>query len=207
MVSQIKFLGVIIDNKLTWKSHIKYVQSKVSKCIAIINKAKYILNYKSLHMLYCSLVLPHFIYCIEVWGNNYKTSLQPLYILQKRAIRNIFKAGYSDHTNILFLNSKLLKLPDLVKFYTGQLMYKARNNTLPVNIQKLFTQREGGYYLRGNDIFKQPTVRTVRKSMCVSVCGVKLWNTLGTHVKQCLNIQLFKTKLKDHFLSSYTIQQ
>lgn len=49
---QNKFLGTIIDNKLTWKTHIREIQSKKSKSIAIIKKAKHVLNYKSLHILY-----------------------------------------------------------------------------------------------------------------------------------------------------------
>uniref|UniRef100_A0A8C6TNG6 Reverse transcriptase domain-containing protein n=1 Tax=Neogobius melanostomus TaxID=47308 RepID=A0A8C6TNG6_9GOBI len=37
-VSEIKFLGVIIDSKLSWKPHIRHIQGKVSKSISIINK-------------------------------------------------------------------------------------------------------------------------------------------------------------------------
>ena len=39
-VSEIKFLGVVIDNKLSWKPHIKYIKTKISKSLAILNKAK-----------------------------------------------------------------------------------------------------------------------------------------------------------------------
>lgn len=105
-VSEIKFLGLIIDSKLNWKSHIKHIQGKVSKTISIINKAKYYLDYHALLLLYYSLVFPYLTYCVVVWGNNYKSSLHPLIILQKRAVRIIHKAGYCDHTNALFLQSK-----------------------------------------------------------------------------------------------------
>lgn len=55
-VNEIKFLGIIIDNKVNWKPHISYVRSKVSRSIAIIGRARPFLNQKSLRMLYCSLV-------------------------------------------------------------------------------------------------------------------------------------------------------
>lgn len=85
-VTEIKFLGITIDNKLSWKSHIGHIQRKISKNIAIINKAKYVLNYKALYILYSCLILSYLTYGIEVWGNNYKSFLHPLVIIQKRAI-------------------------------------------------------------------------------------------------------------------------
>ena len=86
-VSENKFLGVIIDDKINWKSHIKYIHNKLARSISVLNKAKHLLNFKSLRMLYCSLVLPYMNYCTEVWGNTYKSSLNAITILQKRAIR------------------------------------------------------------------------------------------------------------------------
>jgi len=77
-VTEIKFLGIPIDNKLSWKPLIGHIQRKISKNIAIINKAKYVLNYKALYILYSCLILPYLIYGIEVWGNNYKSSLHSL---------------------------------------------------------------------------------------------------------------------------------
>ena len=65
-VQDTKFLGITIDNKLNWKTHINNLRTKVSKTIAILYKMKPILDQKSLHLLYCSLVLPHISYCVEV---------------------------------------------------------------------------------------------------------------------------------------------
>uniref|UniRef100_A0A3B3I2D7 Reverse transcriptase domain-containing protein n=1 Tax=Oryzias latipes TaxID=8090 RepID=A0A3B3I2D7_ORYLA len=124
-VTEIKFLGVFIDDKLSWKPHIRHIQTKVSKSISIVNKSKHILGYNSRYLLYCSLILPYFAYCIEIWGNKYKSSLHPLFLLQKRAVRIVHKAGYLDHTNNVFYQSRLLKLYDLVDFYTAQLLYRA----------------------------------------------------------------------------------
>ena len=133
-----KFLGVTIEDKINWKSHIKHAQSKLSRSISVLSKAKHILDHKSLHILYCSMILPYLQYCAEVWVNTYKCTIQSLSILQKRAIRIIHNTGYRDYTNVLFLQSKTLKFTDLVNFRTAQIMYKAINNLLPGNLQKLF---------------------------------------------------------------------
>lgn len=82
-VNHIKFLGVIIDCKMTWKPHIFNVQKKVSKTIAILYKLQYILSKNALHLLYTSLVTPYLTYGIEIWGNTYKTRTNPIFLLQK----------------------------------------------------------------------------------------------------------------------------
>ena len=198
-----KFLGIIIDERFSWKSHITHVQSKLSRSIYVLNKVKLVLDQKSLRILYCSLVLPYLNYCTEVWGNTYKTSLHSLTILQKKAIRIIHNVRYLDHTNPLFIRSKLLEFTDLVEFQTTQIMFKAKINILPLNIQKLFSDREGGYNLRGKLNFKVNSVRTTRKMFCISICGVRLWNSLSGEIKECPNINQFKIKYKEWIFTRY----
>ena len=83
-VTSTKFLGVTIDCKLTWKDHISNVRSKLSKCNAIMYKVKHKLNSEALLMLYNSLFLPYLSYCLEIWGNNCKSIIDPLFIIQKK---------------------------------------------------------------------------------------------------------------------------
>lgn len=202
-VSEIKFLGVTIDEQINWKSHIKYLQSKVARSISVINKAKFFLDSNSLHMLYCSLVLPYLMYGVEVWGNNYKSSLSSLTVLQKRIIRIIHKVGYLDHTHSLFIQSKILKFPDLVLYQTLQLMYKAKSNKLPSNIQQLFKIEDGYYDLRQKFIFKRNRCRTTRRGFNLSICGVREWNNLSIELKQCSNLNQFKKKYKHMVFQQY----
>lgn len=106
---------------------------------------------------------------MEIWGNNYIATLQPLVILQKRVLRIIHGVGFREHTNIFFMESKLLKFKDLVQLQTVPILYRAKCNDLPQNVQKLFTWREGGYVLRGKLNFILPMVHSRKKSFCVSI--------------------------------------
>ncbi len=94
-----EFLGVILDHKISWKSQICHIQSKMARSIAAMGKSRHTLDHKTLHILYCSLVLPCLNYCVEVWGNTYNSSLYILHILQKKAIRIVHNVGYGEHTN------------------------------------------------------------------------------------------------------------
>lgn len=155
-VNEIKFLGVILDHKICWKPHIKYIWGKLAWSIAVLVKTRHILNQKALYSLYCTLLLPYLSYCVEVWGNTNKSNIQAINTMQKTAIRY----RYRDHTNELFLKIQVLNFPDLIQFKTAHIIFKARNNLLPNKIKKLFSEREEGYNLRGELNLKRHCVRT-----------------------------------------------
>ena len=68
-VNKTKFLGVFIDENLTWKENIKYITTKLSKSIAIMYRTSVMLNKNSIRLLYCTLFLPYLSYCVEIWRN------------------------------------------------------------------------------------------------------------------------------------------
>ena len=80
-----RFLGVIIDRYLKWTDYLNHVQSKVSKGIRILCKARKVLLPPTLFTMYDSLIYPYLIYCIEVWGSACKNILMPLIRLQQKS--------------------------------------------------------------------------------------------------------------------------
>ena len=109
-----KFLGLYIDEHLTWKHHIAHVNTKVSKILFVIKQVKNILPKDNLRTLYFALVHSHYSYGLLTWGNPSKSALQRSIILQKRAVRVINNARYNSHTDPLFKASGILKLNDLM---------------------------------------------------------------------------------------------
>ena len=84
-VTNIKFLGVNVDNKLTWKDHINNITKTISRNIGVINKLKCYLPSSTLLMLYSTLVLPYLNYGILVWGNTPQFLLEIVYSFKKNA--------------------------------------------------------------------------------------------------------------------------
>ena len=54
-VDKTKFLGVTIDENLSWKNHIDGITKTISRNIGMINKLKFIIPERILHTLYCTL--------------------------------------------------------------------------------------------------------------------------------------------------------
>ena len=60
-VSSSKFLGIMLNEHLTWKAHANMITIKLSKVVGIINKLKYVYPKVALVTLYASLFLSHII--------------------------------------------------------------------------------------------------------------------------------------------------
>lgn len=191
-VTEFRFLGVIVDENLTWKSHIEYIRKKMVKNIYILGNVRDLLDYKTMRILYFSLFFSYFSYCIEVWGNTYENTIKPLNLLQKKVIRMIHNVKYREHTNKLFIKSKLLKLGDLVKLRTLLIMFKAKNNILPFKLQRVFLLCSGGEDSRRKFYFKHQLARTTQRLMSPTVRGIRLWNSLHYNLKNCINLYCFK---------------
>ena len=127
-----KFLGVLIDECLTWKQHIDCVSKTISRNIGVMNKLKYSIPGRILHTLYCTLITPYLNYGILIWGSTCKSYLDKLIKLQKWAIRTITNSQYRSHTGPLFAKSNLLNVTDMYTLELGVFMYKYSINDLPL---------------------------------------------------------------------------
>ena len=77
--------GIFIDSNLSWKCHVDYISRKVKRSIiGLLSKLRCYVSRDTLINFYYSLIYPFLIYGIIVWGNTYTTSLNSLYILQKK---------------------------------------------------------------------------------------------------------------------------
>ena len=193
-----KFLGVIIDSKLTWKSHIEYTCKKLAKCAAIIARARKKLDKSSLITLYYSFAYPYLIYCNHVWGNNYPTTLEKIKIIQKRLIRIITCSPYRAHTEPLLYANKLLNVNDINLYMTGIFMYQFKNANLPSIFNRFFVKnRERHEYpIRIADDYYVPYGRLDVRKFSIRITGANAWNEIPNYIQESNSIDLFKQKLR-----------
>ena len=84
-----RFLGVIMDDSLTWSKHVNAVQTKMSRYIDIMYKIKKFLPLQARLQIYHSFVQSYINYCSLVWGFSNKSNLDKLLAKQKQGIRAI----------------------------------------------------------------------------------------------------------------------
>ena len=107
------------------------------------------------------------------------------------------------HTNELFKKLYILKFPEFVQYKTAILMFHLFPGTLPIHLQNRFTVHSTTRSTRRVNTFVMVQARTNIKAMCLSVCGVKLWNSLSNNLRDCNGVIIFKKNLKKYFVSNY----
>ena len=205
-----KFLGVLIDSKLTWYNHINYISLKISRSLHVMNRIKHLVPKKTLLTLYYSLIYPHLNYCVIIWGSACKNALNRIKVLQKRAIRILDKNHWLAHTDSIFKHFQIIKLEDIYSLSCLIFMYKLKHNLLPDSCNNLATIRTANltisrhYDLRSEQEFVVPKHRTMAREKCIKIRGPKLWKKLPDEVKKQPTLPSYKKSLKQHFIKSYT---
>ena len=204
-VESTKFLGVFIDEKLTWKTHINHIKLKVSRGLGVMSRVRNILSSIILIKLYHTLIYPHFVYCIIAWGSAKPTLLNKLFILQKRAVRLCTGSGFRTSSNPLFTKLHLLKIGDIYNLYTTMFMFQLKCNTLPNSCLNLVSlaNKDNVYNTRYSGYFKIENFRTRAREMYLAVRGPKLWDSLPLQIQTSANIGLFKKATVGYYLSCY----
>ena len=200
-VESAKFLGVFLDECLTWTKHINYIKNKIAKNIGIICKARQVFESSTLLKLYYSFVYPYLIYCVESWGHTCKTHLDCLLKLQKRILRIIMSLSYRHHTSPIFKNLKILNVYEITSFYTTVFIFKFKKGLLPSIFCDFFSYSNNPYNTRQQNHFSLPRMRTEFSKRRVRYVGVKLHNLLLIINWNC-SLHTFKKALKNHLLSN-----
>ena len=123
-----KFLGVIIDENLTWKNHIEVVENKISKNIGVLYRASHLLVYL---LIYFSFIQVYISYANIAWASTFKTKLQGILKKQKHAARINFHANRLDHARPLLKEMKALTVYQINLIQTLKLMHKNKYGKNP----------------------------------------------------------------------------
>ena len=135
-----KLLGILLDEYLSFDSHINLLCSKVAKSLYIINRVKNTLPKESLVTLYYALIHSHISYCTSVYGSATPTSLSKLVVMQKKAIRTICNVPSRTHTATLFKELKILPLDKLILYSKLKFMHSFVHNRLPFSFNETWIQ-------------------------------------------------------------------
>ena len=163
-VSETKFLGVIIDNKLNWLPHVEHLYKKLKAAVGILCRIRHYIPTENYKTLYSSLFESHLTYCITVWGGIPRTKIERLFRLQKHCVRILFGdlktylAKYEtaartrpigsqilgpefyrkEHTKPLFTKVKLLALQNIYNYQCCIELLKILKFRTPMALYNLF---------------------------------------------------------------------
>ena len=199
-VKYVKFLGLLLDDTLSWKYHLSELSKKLARTCGVLYKIRPFLPTEILVCLYNSLFRSFLQYGITVWGQTCASYIDPITKLQKKAIRIISNQSLLCQTTPIFKTLKLLKLPDIFKLRLLTFVFESLNKLAPHYFYNYFSLNssihsyETRHSTRG-DIYveKKNTLQFGLRS--IRYMGAKLWNDLPLEVRNSTSKFLFKRKL------------
>jgi hypothetical protein len=202
LVGQSKFLGILIDDRLSFKPHYEVLCKKISKSYGIIRKLSSFIPVDVLRKLYFALIHPHLLYGVAVWGGSCLTGQTRLRYLQDRAVSLLFPSPdplpqrYISYKLLSFskihLHSVLTKMYQY--FYLGYSPYfldKIHHNQVAHTHETRF---------QANFNLTIPHVPTASFRTSFFYQCISLWNTVPIEIRKSPSIQNFKTRLKNYIL-------
>jgi len=204
--NEIKFLGIYLDKNLSFKPHIDYVSTKVSKSIGVLYKLNKFLPPDIMQTLYYNLIHPYLLYGIEVWFSTYNCLQQKIVTLQKRACRAINSLPYNSHTSEHFKRMGILKVEDLYKLQISTYIYR----TLHVDghdpeLHDLLPQKLNihSHNTRHNDNIQLPLYVKSKSQQSMQYFGAKTFNDLSPSIRNSQSVSVFKSSLKLDLFTHY----
>ena len=134
-VYDFKYLGIVLDDSLTWKDHVRYVISRVGKRVGVLGRLRKNITIHAALEMYKSLILPILDYCDVVWASCNKVDIERLESLQRRASKIIVKSKCST-TSIDYL--KFQSLEDRRNTHILGLVKRCLNNKVPQFLKNYF---------------------------------------------------------------------
>ena len=202
--NSIKFLGVLLDENLSWKDHIKYTENKIAKNIGILFKAKPYLTTKCMLSLYYSYIHSFVTYGNIAWASTHTTYLQKIAGKQKHAIRIIFNKKRFESTREIFRSNKILNVYQINIMKNLVFMHQVSTKTTPKIFLPKFQKPYHSYPTRfSKHDYSRPTSNLEKCKYRISSRGPFLWNKfLVCSEKETKSLHVFKENVKNRLLQS-----
>jgi hypothetical protein len=154
VVSQIRYLGLIIDFNLKWNYHIDYLLKKLRAINRNLYYMKQYLKEGQLKTLYFSWYEATLRYGMIHWGGTYPTILEPILISQRMTLRTLCGVRRYDSAQPLFKQLNILKFSELYLLSIFQ-YFKSYFHFFQIKVSNRFTRSVNSIQLSVPNIFKQ----------------------------------------------------
>lgn len=199
-VKSSKILGLMLDDELKFNNHVDNLLSKLSSATFALRSLRYSVSMAVLIMAYRAFFESLLRYCIQFYGAS--TRLPDVLLVQKRAIRVMFRLSHHESCRNYFRDNKLLTV---VSMYIQSLLFHVFKhlNTYERN------QDVHAYYTRNRNDIRIDTPSNARFAKSAMYRSRILFNKLPIHIRELNNIRQFKTAINGYLIdgSFYSVEE
>ena len=209
-----RYLGIIIDENLSWDMHLQHLEQKLNSAIITIKRIKKFIPKEHYAKLYHTLFLPHLTYGISAWGSSYY-KLSKIFGIQKRCMRLLFGENFNfdhadfyktcararsyeehlapknyvlEHTKPLFKKYKFLTVHNLHKVFVLNEIYKIQKYKSPTSLLIFLHMNTDStrQHRRNNLVIPNYHLNISRNQFLY--CGTCIWNKLNNEIFKICNV-------------------
>ena len=205
----IKYIGLTIDENLTWENHINDICCSLTKFFSIFYNIRHIINPHIARCIYYACIYSKIKYGIEIYGSASKTRLQKLQTLQNKLLRVLCNKDRMYNTNELYTELNLLEVHDIFKVSILSFVHNCVNGKPIAIFQNYYQTREDihSHNTRNKTYLQIPTARTELGRTTSHNIGARLWNTIESDLKSIKNQHSFRRKIQKYFMKEYRFIQ
>ena len=201
----VKYVGLHLDEKLTWKDHINEIYKSLVKYFSVFYNIRDKINHKIARNIYYACIHSKIKYGIEIYGLACSTTLEKLQVLQNKLLKVLTKKEYRYSTNLLHTDLNILKVEDIHKHALLHFVYKSHVHKNITNFENYFITRGEihGLNLRNNADLDAVQIRREHGRSTVQRTGSVFWNEISEEVKNSVSENIFKKNLFKELISKY----
>lgn len=207
--TQVKNLGIIMDNCMSWQPQIQSVARKMFASAASLNRLRNFLPTATKAALAQSLLFPILDYADASYIDLTEDQLNKLERLQNLCIRFIFGLRKYDHVSEFRCKLKWLPIRLRRNSHILSILYNILfNPSTPFYLKERFRFLQcSSYSLRSSEnlLLTTPEHCTIFYNSSFTVQAVHLWNALPTSIKRAQSLNSFKAQVKDYYLSTLNV--
>ena len=197
-----KFLGLYMDDTLSWDIHINTLVEKLAPTIGVLYRLNTVFNDIAKRCLYFGLIHSKLSYMIPIWGAATRSRLEILCVLQRRAIKHLFGFPRLYPSDLLFQEVQLLTLENLHKYSCIILVHQVIKGLNWCNTDFVSNTTVCNYGTRLKNKLHIPKCNTTKYGIrSVYNILVKFYNEIPQNIILATNINIFKRKLKKYIIS------
>ena len=208
LVTSTKFLGVYLDNTLSWKDHVSHLHNKLMANKNLLATSRNLLSIECLKSVYYAHINSHLTYGLIIWGPMAAQRLvKDLTRIQDACIRIASKSSKWTTVKPLYKQLRVLQLPEMIKLELAKYGYKISHKLYPSKLHAV-AESNGGLkqhryptrYKTTPNIQKHRSMEFNNSHLCK---GIITYNNLPTTLKKAPTLKSFIKGVKNHYLSTY----
>ena len=201
-----RYLGLLVDEKFSWESHINEICWKLSQVAGVIFKVRTLLSKEALMLVYHALAGSKLRYGLVCWATAAQSLLDKVSVAHNKIITYMTFSKRCSRMWPLYCQLKVLPLDILIKIEHGKTMYKFENKMLPQVFDNYFkkpSHQHNTRFASTYNNFEMVRITSAKEEALLKYIGPRVWAEIPLQIKTAPSLKVFINFYRNHLIGNY----